>query len=117
MVDFVGGVRQWDDERTLAILRRLAARSISTRDTAEKLFALAPEGTGEITSDALHIAAEASTDGDLELARDLWLELLVRSDPGLITASAGEIVNTSWSLDERSENIRVAMTVPVPAAP
>jgi hypothetical protein len=82
------GVRTTADEIVLGWLRRLVAGTMTPSDVATSLFRESANATGEIFSDALHIAAEATTDGDLTLADRLWRELLLSTPDGLVTTTS-----------------------------
>lgn len=110
-----GSVRTVDDELVLGLVRRLVAGEVTATDVANALFAM-PDATGLIVDEALHIAAEATSEDDLGWAFDAWLELLASNDHESITATTDVVVDGQWQVTQRPTTITAAMNVPATVA-
>jgi hypothetical protein len=108
-------VRTSADEVTIGLLRRLADGRANEAEIASTLFSMSTDATGEVFTDALHIAAEATTDNDLELARRLWLELLLTVDEREIVTSSTAASEEAAALSFPSRSLTLTETVTVPA--
>jgi len=107
-------IRSWTpgDETAVGLLRRLVRGDASAAETAEALFSLDADLEGELLADALHIAAESTTDGDVERAVDPWRELLRSVESGEVATSVAgrnELDVVSFS---RSTNVTLGVRVP-----
>ena len=76
-------IRTSHDDRAMSALRRLVVGLADESETAAALFDLAAElGPGEqldvVAREAIQIAAEGTTDGDLPAAREQWAALFQR---------------------------------------
>jgi hypothetical protein len=78
-----------DDLPVMEMLAEFAADEISAATLASRLFEYSVDHNGPVLSEALHSAAEATTDGSADAATAEWLGLLSRlRHHGLVASSS-----------------------------
>jgi hypothetical protein len=102
---FDSAVRLQDDERALGLLR-LSRAGRPAEDVARDLLRLSQSMSEDamIAAEAVHIAAEASTDGSFEDAAAQWERLLTACDrASALTFSANEVTRQEFSARRSSD--------------
>lgn len=107
-------IRWWTmgDDEAITLLRRLARGDTTAAATAEALFSLDPDLEGEILADALHVAAEFTSDGDVESAVGPWSEILRTATGGEFFTSATAHTEVDGISVGRPRNVTVEVKVP-----
>lgn len=92
----IATIRTSHDETAMSALRRLVVGLADEGETAATLFDLAADiGPGDkldvVAREAIQIAAEGTTDGDLGTAREQWTGLLQREMRSAMLTSSSAV--------------------------
>lgn len=104
-------VRNADDEHALAILRTLLAGE-EPKQVARRLLRLSQtvDSRADIAAEAIHLAAEASTDDSYGDAVDAWAAIL-RAHDSRATVACNRTTKESITMGRAAEVQRLSMRV------